>query len=504
MTLTAMLRLVGGFALALASQIGSGVSARAAPARATVSQGTILDGVTIVDTRSGALKPRSAILIEGGMIRRIAPAGSMRAMGAARLVRANGKFVVPGYLDMHAHPLNSTGPDISLPVMVAYGVTGYRQMAGSPELLAARRADRLPTSEVAPELLALTGQVLAGPLAGNPDAAVAAVRKQKAEGANFIKVVDLAPPDFFATLDAARSLGLPVAGHLPPSVDVREAAARGMTAIEHLGPNASMLEACSRDEAAIRRTIADAPAPRGGNAAFSLPPAALKRLLTNPQLLVDPAGFRLLERVIETYDDAKCRTLARTLAASGMWQVPTLIRLKAMEFGDDRGFSGDPELRYVPATDRQVWQDVGRDFATKLSPSSRATLAKLFPLQLRLVKLLDGAGVPMLAGTDFGGQWIVPGASLHQEFDLLSQAGLSPLRILQMTTLNGARFLGREARMGTVEVGKTADLVLLDANPVMSVKALHRINAVVRAGVYFSRSALDDIKRRAAERAAVQ
>ena len=103
----------------------------------------------------------------------------------------------------------------------------------------------------------------------------------------------------------------------------------------------------------------------------------------------------------------------------------------------------------------------------------------------------------MLTGTDFGGQWIVSGFSLHHEFDLLARAGVSPLRILRMTTLDPAIFLHREATMGTVEPGKNADLVLLEADPTKAVANLHRVWAVVRAGRYLTRADLDGIESRA-------
>ena len=104
----------------------------------------------------------------------------------------------------------------------------------------------------------------------------------------------------------------------------------------------------------------------------------------------------------------------------------------------------------------------------------------MFALQLKLTKLFDTAGVKMLAGSDFGGVWVIPGVSLHQEFDLLGQAGLSPLRVLQMTTLDGAEFFGLQASAGAVEEGKNANLVVLDGNPIESIQNLHKIDAVVR------------------------
>ena len=114
--------------------------------------------------------------------------------------------------------------------------------------------------------------------------------------------------------------------------------------------------------------------------------------------------------------------------------------------------------------------------------------------QLALTKLFDDAGVPMMVGTDGGGQ--APGQSIHQEFDELAKAGLSPLEILQMTTLNPAEFLGRTETMGSIDVGKNADIVLLDGNPVASVENLHTLSGVVRGGFYYSRADLEALRSR--------
>jgi imidazolonepropionase-like amidohydrolase len=118
----------------------------------------------------------------------------------------------------------------------------------------------------------------------------------------------------------------------------------------------------------------------------------------------------------------------------------------------------------------------------------------LYDLQLELVKLFEEEGVQMLAGSDMTGGWCIPGFSLQQEFRELSRAGLSPLKILQMTTLKGAEFLGREAVMGTVEEGKNADLVLLDANPIESAGNLGKIHAVVLRGRCLPKAELEKMK----------
>ncbi len=128
-----------------------------------------------------------------------------------------------------------------------------------------------------------------------------------------------------------------------------------------------------------------------------------------------------------------------------------------------------------------TWQcpTMVRMYSGLFNGSSEATAQSLYDLYLKLVKTYDSEGVKLLAGTD-GSE----GDAIHKEFDELEKAGISPLHVLQMTTLNGAEFLGRLDDMGTVEAGKNADLVLLDENPIESVQNLHKINAVIRAGSY--------------------
>lgn len=462
----------------------------------TVREGLVLDRVTVVDVRSGRLGRNRAVVIAGNRIVRIAAAGSVKVAGSARRVDGRGRYVVPGFNDMHAHNLNTASPETSLPLMLASGITGFRQMAGAPPLLAARAAGKPLVPADSPALLAMPGTLLVGPAFASPAAVTAEIARQKAAGADFIKVIDLPAPTFLAAADAARANGLPFAGHLPPTVDARDAMRHGMAAIEHLGPGISLLLSCSRDEAPIRAMLAAAPPQRGG-VDFDMPPAQLARALANPNLLTPPPGYALMRRVLATFDEPKCRGFAANLAASRTWVVPTLTRLEAMDLGNDPALRDDPNLRDVPAPVRALWRDVGGDFDAKLTPEQRQTLVDLFAQQLRLTRLFDAAGVKMLTGTDFGGQWITPGTSLHREFDLLARTGLTPLRILRMTTLDPAVFLHHEAAAGSVEPGKAADLVLLDGDPTASVANLHRVSAVVRAGRYLDRSALDAIAARA-------
>ncbi len=458
-----------------------------------LTQGLLLDRVNLVDVRDGSITRNRAIVIEGTQIIRITDAGSVKVGGAARVVDGKGAYVVPGFNDMHSHNLNTASPETSLPAMLASGVTGFRQMAPVNPTV-----DFASLASNAPALLASPGRLLAGPAFSSPAAVIGEIERQKAGGFDFIKVVDLPAPAFLAAADAARAQGLPFAGHLPPTVDPRLAVRSHMSSIEHMGPGISLLLACSRDEAAIRAILAAVPP--GAGIDFSIDPARLQRLLANPVLLTPPQGFTLMRRVLVTYDDTKCRAFAAELAASGTWIVPTLTRLEAMNLGNSTELRDNPDLQYVPAISRQLWREVGEDFDSRLTTEQRQVLADLFAAQLRLTGLFDAAGVKMLAGTDFGGQWIVPGRSLHREFDLLARAGVSTLHILQMATLGPARYLGREASMGTVEAGHNADLVLLGADPNAKVANLHKVAGVVRAGRFLSKRDLDALSNDIATR----
>jgi imidazolonepropionase-like amidohydrolase len=128
----------------------------------------------------------------------------------------------------------------------------------------------------------------------------------------------------------------------------------------------------------------------------------------------------------------------------------------------------------------------------------RKTFAEAYPRQLLLAKRLSDAGVRMLAGSD-GGCMMGPGITLQEEFVELGKAGIAPLKVLQMTTINAAEYLGRTSTMGSVEPGRNADLVLLDADPLERVENLAAIAGVVRAGKYFSRQDLDSLKERVAK-----
>ncbi|BCY08256.1 amidohydrolase family protein [Actinoplanes sp. L3-i22] len=456
----------------------------------------LLRDATVVDTRAGGLRPGTDVLIENGRIAAVGP--GLPAPPGAEVVQASARYVVPGYNDMHAHPLGQrAGVDATLELMLAHGITGFRQMHGDLGLLRARAAGTLRLPAASPALLALPGPLLTMLNTATPEAAATAVREQVTAGADFVKSAAMTPDGFFDAQAEALRLGVPIVGHLPAGLDVVRASKLGVRSVEHFGAGLGVLGCCSgHDEI-----------PATGEQRLRLPSvrlpfmdrilaAVLRRIVLNPVQLNKPADLALLDEAIHEYDEGHAHRLGERFAADGTWHVPTLIRQKTSKLCDDPGFPADPDLRYMTPATRRTWDGAVKRFA-RFTPAQRATLAASHRLEYHLARTFDQAGVRMLAGTDSSGAvWIVPGAGLHDEIDLLAEAGIAPLRLLQMLTLNAAEFLDATATMGTVEPGRDADLVLLGANPLDDTANLHRVTGVIRSGTLYPEQRLTAMKDR--------
>jgi imidazolonepropionase-like amidohydrolase len=393
--------------------------------------------VTVIDVVSGARHERVNVVVSGGRI-----AGVGRAVvvppDAVRLDGA-GKFLIPGLWDMHAH--HEAVGVASLDLFVANGVVGTRDMGSAIDVILPLR-DRINRGEVlGPEIVA------AGPILDNAPAdwpfrrrvtgatdAREAVRDLKQRGVDFVKVHDQTPrPAFFAIADEAARLGLPVSGHVPLDVTVEEAAKAGLKSEEHFA-NYRVLTECS-----------------GG----------------------------------PRYDVAGCKARFEALAASGMWHTPTLAILQALP----DMFSGKPLPHAEYASDALIEMTELNRKASNIGEDGLRFLRSMRPYGLTAVRDLVAGGSRMLAGCDA----IVPGFCLHDEMQLFVEAGLTPLQALQTATINVAHFLGREKEQGTAEVGRRADLVLLEADPLLDIRHTSRIAAVVVRGRPLSRANLDAI-----------
>lgn len=452
----------------------------------------LIRDVTVVDPLTGVRTPSVDVLVREARIASIVPSGGPLARDLD-VIDAHGRFLVPGYVDMHAHPYIRKDPRAALTLMTTCGITGVRQLSGSDEHLAARRAGTLPDPEHGPRLLATCGALVLPGMSAHD--AVAEVRRQHALGADFIKVIGPSVSVFDAVCDEAARLGMPVAGHLPSRIDAQGSAR--MTVIEHLGPGLPLLLACSSEEERLRADLPAERSPRlpsgGSPLAAALVGIIAERVTINPSLLVTADGAAATRRALDTFDEDRARELAGLYAAVGTWHCPTLIRLSTQLRCDAPEHREDPDLRYVHARTLRRWQRTAATFARR-DTTIRETFAAQYELLQRLVGIFDAEGVNLLAGTDaVGAAWVVAGSSLHREAAELAAAGLTPLRVLQLMTSEPARCLGL-SDAGVVREGARADLVLLDADPLLDVAHLKRIHAVVLDGAHLDAARLQQLR----------
>jgi amidohydrolase family protein len=422
--------------------------------------------VTVLDMTGAAPRPDMAVMISGDRITGLAPSDGFRVPSDAQVIDAAGKFLIPGLWDMHVHWLHKD----YVPLFIANGVTGIRIMWGDSMHQQWRR--EIEQGTLRGPRMAISSPIVDGPTPIWPgsipvkDAAEGRqlVIRMKQEGYDFIKVYSRIPREaYFAIADEAKKQGLPFAGHVPDAVSVIEASDAGQKSIEHF---TGVLTACSTREEELRK---------GREEAWSKGPSG--------QAVFNRASARPLNRlVLDTFSPEKAKALFARFVQNHTWQCPTLVVQRNMAFIQDPAIRNDPRVKYMPPEIVSGWDPTG-DFRLKDRTEEDVQLQQAAYRKLKeLIAPMRRAGVEFLAGTDVINPYCFPGFSLHDELALLVEAGLSPLEALQAATLNPARYLGKDKDLGTIEKGKLADLVLLDANPLDDINNTRKIDAVVFGG----------------------
>jgi imidazolonepropionase-like amidohydrolase len=429
--------------------------------------------VTVIDATGAPARADQNVVIKDGRIVALGRSADTPVPADAEVVDGSRKFLIPGLWDMHAHVM--AGARDSLALYLANGVTGVRDMhAYAPEMIFNLRQDIEAGKLSGPRIVAC-GAMIDGPNpTAGPTALVAAdaaqgraaVQSLKKRGADFIKIHSKVPRDaYFAIADEAKKQGLPFAGHVPESVGALETSDAGQRSIEHL---TGLWISCSGDEAALRRETTE----------------ALRSGRPEDMALL----FRVALKPADSFSEAKAQALYRRYVKNRTWQTPTLVMIRAFCSLDDPRFTADPRVKYISGFVRRFWDPKGPLIRSLVETT--AGRKGIYRRSLEEVGKMHRAGVEILSGVDSPFPFCFPGFSVHDELALLVEAGLTPMEALQTATRNPARSLDRPADLGTVEMGKIADLVLLDANPLDDIKNTQKIAAVVSRGKLLDRTAL--------------
>ncbi len=431
-------------------------------APAAASDTLVIENVTVIPmTKGGGVLPNRTVVIEGGRIVAIAPAADPVDLPDTNRIDGTGKWLVPGFSDMHVHLGNermlrllarSSTPedgaaniqDVFTPYIVN-GVLQVFDLAAMPETVGQRievESGRVLGPHIAmAAMIDSDDPVLPFGIthsAATPAQGRQAVKDAAADGYQFVKVygrIDL--PTFTAIVEEARARNVRVIGHIPQ---------RG----------------------------------EGITESFFQP---------GYELVVHAEEFAQQTR---SPDIAAIPSYAEMARENGTALVTTLTaNERILEIARDPGSLASREDLYVLPPQFYDFSVNSNPYAAQASEGYANYVQSIVQFNGPLVRAFDAAGIPILTGTDAGIPGVAPGFSLHDEFEALAAAGLDNEAILEGSIRLAAEFLGVDDDRGTVAVGMAADLVLLDADPLSEIANTRRIAAVIRDGRYLSRKELD-------------
>lgn len=450
---------------------------------------------TVIDGTGAPAAPDRTVLVDHDRIIAVGPTSEVPLPEGTDVTDLGGTYLIPGLTDMHVH---SDHADLrsQAELFLVNGVTTVREMWGSHGVRAQR--DRIEVGkDLGPRWVISSNLVDGAPsLHGDgpwkptlvTDTADArhAVQQAHDDGADFVKIYSrVGREPYLALLREAERTGTTVAGHRSDLVPLAEQIELGQRSFEHVhGLWPALTEDTDETEAAMARVSSTSDTPS-----------------------INYNGwFRQINEIeweaVNAYDSRAAASLFARMVANDTAYCPTLVMHENLDLPERTDFD-DPRLRYLPPHTRHMWAFVHKDVYGVGSNAAEGELRRiLFERRREAVVAMDAAGVRLLTGTDCFTPGILPGFSLHEELELLVRSGLSPARVLQITSLEAARYLGREQWSGTIEPGKVADLVALDADPLADIRNTTKIHTVVmrgsRIGPEERAELLTDIERRAA------
>lgn len=435
------------------------------------TQTTAFVGVNVIPMDSERVLANQTVIVRNGTIAEIGDAAKVKVPKDAVTVDGKGKYLMPGLVDMHTHLLsdNDDYPDSIAPdelrVMVANGVTTVRFMIGTPELLKLR--ERSAAQDIAAPTIFVASPHLTGRKQGNdfvvtnPDEAREAVRKSKAAGYDFIKVTTFVPSLIYeAAVEEAAKQNIRVVGHADSRFVGVERAWKARQQIEHLD---GYMELLLKADSPIKGSVSDL-------------------------YIYNPANWASFDYM----DESKIPEIARKTVASNPFVDPTHHFMKN-SFGrlrTEEEIRAQPDFKFYPAKVQQQWLDFYKRnrFITTVPLDKRARWVEL---REKLIKAIFDAGGKLMAGSDTPEFLWLYGFGIHHELKALKDSGISNYAVLSAGTRNAHEFFGTLDKVGTVQKGKRADLILLNANPLDDISATKNRSGVMLKGKWYTQTELD-------------
>jgi imidazolonepropionase-like amidohydrolase len=446
---------------------------------------TVFYDATVVDVQSGKLLKQHEVIVIGGKIQAVQPISKKRLHAGAEIINAKGKYIVPGFWDMHVHVLLDSNYKWQFPLLIANGIIGIREMAGKDMRLAHHLKKEMLNGTLPYFHFMASGHIIDGKKRfwpgqlSAPDTATAIrlVDSLIGEKVDFIKTYSYLEPDVFeAIARRCTEKGIPFAGHVPHKVWVTNASHAGMATMEHL--YGFLIEASAYPDSAmkLRRQNSD-------NFEAGMP----AKLRTEKAR----AGEAFM---LDHFSEERMRSIAKVLKQNQTYVVPTLVTNRGLYFSNDTAFTNDHRTGYLAEETRSYWKETVTKDLQNYSTEDWRIFRKRYEVEKRIVRILADEGVMLLAGTDFDNPFCFPGFSLHDELALLVQCGMRPIDALRSATINPARYLKVTDSVGTIAKGKRADLVLLNGNPLTDITNTKNIFAVMNNGRLFTTVKIQALK----------
>jgi imidazolonepropionase-like amidohydrolase len=396
------------------------------------------------------------VLIQDGRVSSVGPASEVEVPAGATRVEATGKYLLPGLAEMHGHLPNPDTPaaltENVLFLYVANGVTTVRGMQGNPSQIELRK--RIESGEILGPRLILGSPSMTGERVPTVADATRLVREYDEAGFDLLKVHEgLTPEVYDAIATTAKEVGIPFGGHVSDSVGLFRALASGQTTIDHLD---NYVEALVPDE-------------------------------KKPEIA---PGLLGADALLESIDESRLPEAVRATLEADASVVPTMVLWENGIYASRPSselLSEITEVRYMPDDMVGRWSKAVDE---RVSAGGVEKLRRLAELRRRVLVALQKGGVRILLGTDSPQIFSVPGFSIHREMALYVEVGMTPFEVLSSGTRVVGQYFG--ADFGTVEAGKSADLILVDGNPLEDLKTLSKPAGVVVRGRYLPRGEIDE------------